>query len=147
MRNSNTTQIILSLRELNILPFELIKKIMIHIIETFGIDVNCFYQQKTIIIQTHNLKDLLTRCRKFGDLTGQYVVSVRYLDTIDSSTVDNDSVRSYDRNVVWSVYCRECYHCIEYIKNVAKNPLLGIKIYHVGKIPSKRIWTMFGKRK
>ena len=93
-----------------------------------------------------SVKKLFTKIRKMGDVHNQYVVSHRYYDIIDVSTLDEDNVKSKynddycERNILYTYYHNndDCRHCEEHKKNMRTNPLLGIIIYPKGQYPPNK---------
>lgn len=74
--------------------------------------VNMRWVCRSDIIMLHACNgNLLTLCRKFGDLTGQYVSSVRFLDRIDQDTINDDYIYAKNDDLLWSYECSDCRYC------------------------------------
>lgn len=84
----------------------------------------------------------LTTLRKTGDLEGQYVAHVNYIDTLNMSYDDSEIYSSYndddDISPVYSSYHSECDYCKEHIQKVKQSYIVGYKIYKKGAFPEKR---------
>jgi len=124
-----------------------------YVINWYTEHIGYYFTDKTEIIQDHSLsqseyKKVLTLMRKQADkCTHRYVTSIRYLDIIDQDTYNDDEIFSHSGEIIWSQYHSECSHCLEFRKNVRKNPIIGIKIWVEYLIPSKRNWIIFGRNK
>jgi hypothetical protein len=80
----------------------------------------------------------ITELRKYGDTKNQYVVNIRYLDTLEFS-YDCDEIYSIynDSDPVYSYYHSECDYCKKHKEKVKENLIVGFRTYPPGKYPKK----------
>lgn len=92
----------------------------------------------------------LTSLRKRGDEHGQYIASIRYLDTLEWS-YDNTEIYcedDEDDTPVYSSYHSDCDYCQEFLKKVRDNAIVGFRVYPKGVIAPqyeerKKKWEQF----
>jgi len=107
-----------------------------------------FGKDQEIFFPTSRIQDL-TELRKIGDQRKQYVTSVRMRDKL---ICDSDGDIYFDGDtIVYEEHAGNCDVCEENMKRIAKNELIGVRIYPKGKYPTlsfqerKQIWVEYDR--
>ena len=80
----------------------------------------------------------LARIRTLAGKYGQYVINLRYLDTVDWTYEEDEIYSLYNCKTIYSYYHSECSYCQKYKEKAKQNPIIGIRIYPKGVYPELR---------